>query len=177
MRPYIFLTLLGTVLAATPATSEDRAKEQHLDTLKQCQAIADPQQRLACYDGTVASVLAAVEQGEIRVMDKADVEKTRRGLFGFTLPKIGLFGGSSDDSGKVEELETLESTITEVRQVGGDSWLFRIAEGDAQWQISNAPMRFSAPKVGDKVVFKRASFSSYFIRVGDQVGVKGRRVN
>lgn len=176
MRPYIFLTLLSAGIATAPVAAQDTPKDQHLDSLKLCKAIADPQQRLACYDGAVTTVLAAVDQGEIRVVDKADVEKTRRGLFGFTLPKIGLFGGNNDD-GEVEQLDMLESTITEVRQVNGDTYLFRIAEGDAQWQISNAPMRFNAPKVGDKVVFKRASFSSYFIRVGSQIGVKGRRVN
>ena len=176
MRSYIILPLLGAFLTTTPALAQEGSKEQYLDALKQCKAIGDPQQRLACYDGSVTSVLAAVDQGEIKVVDKADVEKARRGLFGFTLPKIGLFGGG-DEEGKAEQLEMLESTITEVRQVSGDTYLFRIAEGDAQWQISDAPMRFNAPKVGDKVVFKRASFSSYFIRVGNQIGVKGRRVN
>ena len=176
MRPYILLALLGASLATTSVAAQDAPKDQHLDSLKQCKAITDPQQRLTCYDSAVTSVLSAIDQGEIRVVDKVDVEKTQRGLFGFSLPKIGLFGGGNDD-GKVEELDMLESTITEVKQVSGDTWLLRIAEGDAQWQISNAPMRFSAPKIGDKVVFKRASFNSYFIRVGNQIGVKGRRVN
>lgn len=73
-------------------------------------------------------------------------------------------------------LETLESTVTSVRQIDRSMFVFKIAEGDATWQIKDAPGRFVPPAPGAKVVFKRASLSSFFISINDGVGIKGRRI-
>lgn len=162
--------------AATAASAQDRAVSDNsaLAELRQCQTVADATARLACFDAASAKIVASVDSGDLRFVDKEAVKETRRRLFGFALPDIGLFGGGKDE-GEEERITTLETTITRVEQGQSGEWVFSTPEG-AVWQIRNAPFRFRAPKVGDKVVLKEASLGSYFIRVNEQIGVKGLRI-
>lgn len=169
--------LAAGMLLAFPASAlaqDDDAGDtpNQFDAMTACRDIADDSARLACYDNAIASVVAATESGELQIVDRDDVRKTRRRLFGFSLPDIGLFGGGDDED---DELDMLETTVTSVRQLRRDAWVFQTEEG-AVWQINDAPMRLRGPQVGQTVVFKKASFGSYFIRINGQIGVKGRRI-
>jgi len=144
--------------------------DKRIETLRQCRAIAEPGARLACYDAAGAELVAAADRGELRIMDKEAVQKTKRRLFGFALPDLGLFGDDDEP-----EMDMLETTITTVQNLGRSDWAFSTPEGGI-WRIDNAPFSFRDPKPGDKVVFKRAALGSYFIRINDRLGVKGRRV-
>lgn len=164
------LAALSSVTATAPALGQEaaQASSEPLDALRACRAIEEEGERLACYDREVAAVLGASEKGEVQVVRKEEVEKTRRGLFGFRLPKIGLFGG--DDS----EMNLLRSTITKVRPIRR-GWIITIEEGSV-WQLNSVPSRLRPPKVGDPVEFKKAALGSYFVRIDGQMGVKGRRI-
>ncbi len=170
--------IILAVLAA-PANAQE-APATPLAAISQCRAIAAEADRLACFDREAAALEEAIQREDVRVLSRRDLERTRRGLFGFSLPRIGLFGSARDASENDEDelagLETLTSTITEVRATGQDSWLFRIADGRALWQITNAPSRLRPPQAGQSVVFQRAALGSYFIRLNGQIGVKGKRV-
>lgn len=156
------------LLLANPALAQDRsAQDRYLDELRACQAITDDSARLACFDKSVGAIVAATQSGEVQVVEKEQLEKTRRGMFGFTLPKLGLFSGKDD-------LELLRSTITRVKGIR-EGWIITIEEGSV-WQMSNVPSRLKAPQVGNPVEFKKASLGSYFIRIDGQMGVKGRRI-
>lgn len=167
----------AAVALATPAAADERkpSESEYLQALRSCQQIAEGSARLACYDAAVGRVVAATEEGEVRIVDREDVERTRRRLFGFSLPDIGIFGGGKGEDEEDEELAMLESTITSARR-NGDDWVFTIAEGGAVWQIQNPPMRLAGLRTGDKVVLKKAALGSYFIRVNGQTGVKGSRI-
>ncbi|PZO72361.1 MAG: hypothetical protein DI636_00945 [Pelagerythrobacter marensis] len=167
-------------MLTTPAAAQEPVTAAPLDGISQCRSITAEAARLACFDREVTALEEAVRREDVRLVSRHDVERTRRGLFGFSLPRIGLFGGGrdedEDESDELAELETLTSTITEVRATGPDSWLFRIADGRALWQITNAPSRLRPPQAGQTVVFQRATLGSYFIRLNGQIGVKGKRV-
>ncbi len=169
------LAAAALVLTATPAVAQAEVKiddSDQLEALRSCKDIAEDAARLACYDSAAGKLTEAVDSGEVQVVDKEDVKEARRGLFGFSLPKIKLFGSDGDDG---EQLEKLESTITSVSRTRG-GYVFQIKDGNATWQIKNAPMRLRTPKAGDTVVFKKASFNTYFIRIDGQIGVKGTRI-
>lgn len=168
------LAALGTGAVAHAQDDQDDSavRTNHLEELKNCQEIVDSAARLACFDRAVATMVAATEQGELQLVDQDAVTKTRRRLFGFSLPDLGIFSGGD---GEDDELEMLESTITKVRYSRSDAFVFQIEEGDAWWRIQNAPSRLRRVEPGDTVVFKKASLGSYFIRINGQIGVKGRR--
>lgn len=166
---------LAAAMLATGASAQKEGPRDRIAALKECRAIPGDTERLACLDRVSGDVVDAAERGEIRIVTRKDVEETRRGLFGFTLPKIKLFEADREDAR--EPLETLESVVTSARRIDAKTYQFKIRDGDATWQIKEAPARFIGPKAGDRVSFKRATLGSYFVRINDQVGVKGRRID
>ncbi|MCK0129094.1 type VI secretion protein [Erythrobacter sp. F6033] len=157
--------------SSAAAQSEDTASDgANLDGLKVCQKIADNAERLACFDNAVGQIVTATETGELTVINKEDAKKTRRSLFGFALPDIGIFGGGDD-----EEDELFETTITSARYLSGKKIRFTTAEG-AVWEMKNVPRRLQQIKSGDKAVFKQASMGTFFVRINGQLGVRGKRV-
>ena len=162
--------LAALSLSYAPASqAKEQSETDRLQALKLCSAIKADSERLACFDQSVQSLVDMQDRGEITVMDKEDIAETRRGLFGFSLPKLGVFG-SGDDAGE----QVLNSHITAIRQLRGDHWEIEIEEGSV-WQATNTPRRFK-PKVGAEVELEKAALTSYWLRVNGQLGVKARRI-
>ena len=157
----------ATVSTVGSANAQETGKDNiYITGLKACQLVAEDAARLSCYDTAVGKVVTASDDGEVRVIDEAEVKKTRRGLFGMNLK---LFG--SDE----EEQNLFQSTITDV-SVSGSTVFITIEDGNAVWRIPSAKSRTMRAKPGDPVEFKKASFGSYFVRINGQIGEKGSRV-
>ena len=169
----MFAAAAVVLLLPSPASADEpeRASADHLSALRACQGLVEPAARLSCYDAAAAAVIAATDKGELKIVDSAEIKQTRRGLFGFHLPDLGLFGGGDGEP----DMDMLETAITSVRYTGDDAFLFKTKEG-ATWQVTNAPARLREVHSGDAVVFKKAAMGSYFIRIDGQMGVKGKRV-
>jgi hypothetical protein len=168
----LFLAGAAGMLAVGGAAPAMAQEADYLAALKACRAIEDEDDRLACYDAKVGAMVSASEAGDVRIVDREDVRRTRRQLFGFTVPDLDILEGDEQDK---ETSELLETTITSARQLTNKAWRFTTAEG-AVWEISNAPTRLAPIKPQDKVIFKRASLGYYFIRINGQMGVKGKRI-
>lgn len=145
-----------------------------LEGLTKCRSVAGDSERAACYDGSVSALLGAVEAGDVRLVDREEVRKSRRQLFGTGAPEIDILKGNGKDA--EEDRDLLETTITSAVKTGQLSWRFTTAEG-AVWEINNPPRKIAPIMPGDKVVFKKASLGFYFIRINGQMGVKGKRVS
>jgi hypothetical protein len=179
--PLKFTPAIATLALAFPAAAQESAppapqEPDYFEALKACQSIEEDAARLVCFDRAVGSIVTASNSGDVQIIDKQEVEKTRRSLFGFSLPKLGIFGNKdnqSDDEQKRNNL--LETTITSVHYSKSDEIFFVTQEG-ATWRISNVPSRLRTVKVGQPVVFKKAAMGSFFIRINGQTGVKGRRI-
>ncbi len=175
--PKVAALIACAVLAASASTvnaQETFAEptEDYLEALKSCQSVTEDIARLQCFDAAVGNIVTATETGDVQVIDREDVRETRRSLFGFSLPDIGLFGGGDDDE---EEDELFQTTIESVRYIGRRGARFTTAEG-AVWEMSNVPRRMRQIRPGDEVVFREASLGYFFVRIEGQTGVKGRRV-
>ena len=164
----IFVSALpGLAHAAEPDRPDD-----YIGDLAKCQSLTDDPARLACYDEKVAAMVAARDAGTVRLVDREVVRRTRRELFGFALPNIGLL---KDSDGASDAMETLQTTITSVRYQKSGDIRFTTAEG-ALWEIIKPPKRLTQVKAGDSVEFRKASMGTYFIRIGNQMGVRGKRL-
>lgn len=164
------------LLASAPAWGQDDDETPApLAPLKACQAEADPAARLACYDRVAAEMLAATAAGDLRVIDREEIKKTRRGLFGFSLPDFGIFGRGDDEEDEAEEegFDVLNTTIAGVSGSHGSGYIITTAEG-AVWQLDEEPRM--SPKVGQTVEIRSAALSSYFLRINGKGGVKGHRI-
>lgn len=169
MRSWVVCAVVA--LGATAAQAQDGPAP--LDALQKCRTITDDAQRLACFDLAAAALTASVQKKEVVVLDREEARKTRRSLFGFSLPKLKLFGNEDDDPEERELLE-IDSTVRSVRNLGYDKISFTLEDG-AVWQTTEPVRRM--PKSGSKVHIKRASLGSYFIRFDEGRTVKGMRIN
>mgnify|MGYP003576411307 CR=1 FL=1 len=123
---------LGAIAAlaalSVPAVAKDPPKRSPLvDALGACRAIADPAERVACYDRQAGALLDATSKGDVAVVDKSEVRKARKSLFGFAMPKIPFFSG--DDTTDVVS-DTLESTVKSANGIGYGKFRMTIAEGN-----------------------------------------------
>ena len=156
------------------AVAKDPPKTSPLvGALQTCRAMADPTERLACYDKQAGALLDAATKGDVAVVDKSEVRKARKSLFGFAMPKIPFFSG--DDTADATS-DTLESTVKSASGIGYGKFRLVIAEGDAVWETTETYGTMRDPRVGDKIVIKRGPLGSYMLRIGSNRGVKGRRV-
>lgn len=168
------LALITAFGAGSAAAQTIPSEPDYMGDLKVCRAIADDRERLACYDAKIGNILTANEAGDVRIVDREDVRRTKRQLFGFSIPAVGILAGDDKDE-DVDKDALFTTTIASARALPNGGWRFTTAEG-AVWEI-NSPMRRIAPiKPGDPVEFKKAALGSYFIRIAGQVGVKGKRV-
>jgi len=165
------------LIASPPVAAQDQPGESaYVAALRTCQGKTEAGERLACYDNAVAAIVAASSDGEVRVVDREEVRQTRRKLFGFALPDLGIFGGKSDKQDPVQEQEftALETIISGVR-ASGTTYILITEEG-AEWQLDELPSRLMRPKPGQPLEIRSGALSSYFLRINGQKGVKGRRV-
>ncbi len=160
------------VLACFPSqlAAQDADDSDPLGPLTACQSENDPATRLACYDSAVKALVVAEESGQLRVVDAEEVRKTRRSLFGFTIPDLGIFTGRASRDGSDEEpaFDVLETTVTSVRYRTPNSFAFRIADGNALWEVDDAPRRLLRVVAGSPVMIRKGALGSFFIRFDGQ---------
>lgn len=159
--------LVSTMTIARPAP--ETAPPAAVQSLLACRSIADAGQRLACYDKASQSFAEAVVKKEVVVIDKARANEAKKSLFGFSVPNFaGLFGGG-------DEVNQIESTVTAAFENGYEGWTVKLADGSTWQQTDGSPVALP-PRRGDKVVVRRGTLGSYFVRIGSQPGFKAKRV-
>jgi hypothetical protein len=165
------------LLVASPLLSAPKAPPRALSKLLDCRAITESAARLACYDEQVAAIESATAREEVVVMDKEDVRKTRRSLFGFTMPKLPFLGGGDDEKNgdnDAEQVTQIEDEINGIRGLAYGIWIFTLADG-SQWQTTE-PMSYGTPKTGMKIIIKRAALGAYRATLNNWPAVKIKRV-
>jgi len=144
-----------------------------LTAVTDCRTITDDKARLACFDGAAAALITATTAHDIVVFDREAVQATRRGLFGFTIPKLPFFnGGKNDDA---PEFQTLDAVVQTARSVGYGMWRLTLDDG-AVWTTSEEIVR-RQPRAGSKVHIVKAALGSYFITVDSGSTVRAKREN
>ena len=165
---------LGAALAAvatTAAWAADPAPAPVVDDIVKCRTESDDARRLACYDKAAGVLAKATTEGSIAVVTREDVRKTRRSLFGFSVPKLPFF--SDDKSAKEDTPDEIETTMRSFR-VTRDGNLSMVMEDGAVWRTTEPARRM--PKPGAKVKIKKAALGSFFIMIDGARGLRGMRI-
>lgn len=165
----------AVIFYAGPVAAQDEAgrADRLIDALAQCRTIADSTQRLACLDSAAGAILAARDRREVVVIDREGVREAKRSIFGFSLPKIRLFGRGADAEDVEPEVTSIESKVTAVDLVQRTFWTFRLANG-SQWQATEA-FRVS-PTVGDEARVEAGILGSYRASFGGRSAGKVKRI-
>lgn len=176
MRVNHLAMAIGFALAlAAPAAARDKTPPpapQAYKDLVACKAIADPAARLACFDAQVGKLEQATAAGEVVVTDRAAVRETKKGLFGFKLPTLGLFGGGDEDKDEVKEIQ---GTVASARTFGYGAWRITLEDGSV-WEQTDSERLVFDPRKGDKVRIYRAALGSFRMNVDGQRAIRVRRV-
>ena len=156
--------------AAPPAAPSGQALPAQMQRLLACREIAESAERLACFDRESGTTAEAVQRQDLVVVDRDEVRRTKRTLFGLSLPKFPLLGGDGED------VSQIDGVIDGVGRNRDGGYVFLLKDGSRWSQTDSRPIALE-PERGDTVVVKRAALGSFMLSVGKQPGVRVQRVN
>lgn len=176
MKYAAILVAASWALWTLPVAAEEapaRPAVPEIEALRTCRAIADVPARAACYDAATDALLSAARGRDIVVINKDEVRKTRRGLFGFALPRIPFLDGSGrgKDADAVDKLQT---RIASVARAGFGKFRFTVEDG-ARWETVEPSSRLAPLEVGQPITLEKGLFGAYFLVAG-QARVQARRL-
>jgi hypothetical protein len=173
MTRALFLALFCLAVGSAAAAQEaDGKKSQVLTRVVDCRKLTDAGERLACYDREVSAMEAAEARKDLVVVDRDQLRKTRRTLFGLTLPNLSVFG---DDNQDEEGVQRIDTTIKSVTQGPYGKWILTLEDG-ARWaQLDSIELPVD-PKPGHNIKIRRAAMGSYLANIKDQTAIRVRRV-
>jgi hypothetical protein len=174
MKPLSWLAILPIVFSAGASAQDAPDRPAILSKLFDCGAITAESERLSCYDRQVAALKEAEQKRDVVVVDRAEIRRTRRSLFGLTLPRLKLFGGDDSDADQ-PEFSTVETTLTDARQSGG-RWVFTLADG-ALWTQADSTELARTPRAGQAIRIRKGAMGSYLANIDKQVAIRVRRIN
>jgi len=176
------VALLGPGTHAASAQGEKQARPEVLSRLIACRSVPEASMRLACYDTQSAALDQAERQRDVVVVDRNQIKKARRSLFGLELPDFSLFGGADKGNkgeGSQEEEEgvsRIESTIVQATQGPTGRWTL-IIQGGARWQQIDTRDLARLPKATMPIVIRRATMGSFLASIDKQIAIRVRRIN
>ena len=173
MKQHALLAML--VIVATPAAAWAAPKLPSqppavYSALLRCRTMTDQTARLACFDSAVAALDTATRNRELVVVDREQIRKTRRSLFGLDLPNFRLFG----DGDEAEEVKTIEGVVASVGSDVNARYVIRLKDGST-WRQMDGNTLGRGPRPGFKVVINRTMTGSYMMRVEGQPGIRVKR--
>ena len=167
------ISSLAAVAAASALSGQSVPAQERPETLARlmaCRGVADSTARLACFDAAAGALDSAQQQGDLVVMDRAQINQTRRQLFGFEMPALPqLFGADS-----AVAIDSIDSTLQSASLVGEGRWVFRLADGGVWRQIDSERVRFQN-RPGQPVRIRKASLGSFLLTVDGSRAVRVRR--
>jgi len=171
----VWIVPIAALALATPALAKGKdekiAPPPVYQAVVDCREISDSAQRLACFDRTVGVMASATAGKDLVVLDRAAMRETRKGLFGFNLPKLKLFGGGSED--ERDEVKEIEAGIAGLGSASDGYPIFVLDDG-GRWKQTEGRNIYA--KVGDRIKIKRALLGSYMAMVGKKAGVRVMRL-
>lgn len=176
MRLSVLYVAIAVVAVPTTARAEDPPKmPAQFTALQTCRTKADAAERLACYDKAVDVLSAATASRDLVVIDKAEVKQARKGLFGFTLPRIPFLSGKQGDPDDDADARELQTTVVSAKRWNRTYWRFSV-EGGAMWETTEETRGFTDPKPGSTVIIERGTLGAYYAKVGRGGRASVRRI-
>lgn len=160
-----------TLLAAAAHAQDNSKRPKVLEEIFECRKVADPGQRLACFEAAASKMEEAEQQGDVVVVDREQAQQARRRAFGLPLPNITLFG--KRDTGP--EITQIDSVVKRTWRSPRGYWWFQLDDGSV-WRQINSYLIPRDPHPGSKVHVRKAMLGSYFMKVDRQQPVRVHRV-
>lgn len=165
------LTVLLLLMSNASGEATGQSAPSPVDEIARCRKISESAARLACFDRAADALNSALQAHDLRVVDRQEVEETRRSLFGFSVRTTPIL---QDDSRRgVEEIKEFTGKIEQVRAAAYGRFEVTL-HGGAIWTTTEPLPR--DPRPGQDVTIKKGVMNSYFMRIDGGRSVKGRRI-
>jgi hypothetical protein len=161
--------------SAAPAAPSQSAAErtQVMQALSVCRRVADPAERVACYDKAVDALDVAEKKGDVVVVSREHVQEARKQAFGFNLPSLDvLIKGPA----KGEAVDQLTLDLARAHRGADGRWVLVAVDG-AVWRMTDDQDMADDPHQGSKLLVTRGAFGAFFCRVDGQPSVRCVRVS
>jgi hypothetical protein len=172
MPKLTYAVLIAGLCATTAHAAETTVNRPKVySDIVACRALADAAARLACFDAATKSLEEATETRQIVMLDQGEVRKTKRSLFGFSLPQIPFFGESEEE--QAEGFAEIEGELANVQALQYGKYQFTVQDAGT-WQTTQGISKIL--KNGTKFRLKRGALGSYMLVLGN-TGIRVKRVN
>jgi hypothetical protein len=175
-RVLVFTTVAALSAASCRVAAEPSAPmAKQVTALQACRIKTDSADRLACYDRAVDDLSAATASQDVVVIERTEVRKARKGLFGFSLPRIGFLAGREGNKEDEADAARFEGKIVSAKELRQGGWQFTV-EGGAVWTTLETSFTFKAPAPDRVILIERGALGSYSARVGNGGWVRVKRL-
>jgi hypothetical protein len=165
-----YAVLLAALCAPSAHAAEVNRPKVYSDIVA-CRALTDSAARLQCFDAAATALETATENRQIVMLDQSEVRKTKRSLFGFSLPNIPFFGES--DKEQEDEFQELEGELANVQDLQYGKYQFTVKDAGT-WQTTQGTSKIL--KDGKAFKIKRGGLGGYMLVIGN-TGIRVKRVN
>ena len=169
-RNTVFIAIAALLPLSSVAAQDKSQTSKVMDDLTACRAVTGDAERLACFDRTAETLVAARTKGDLLVLDRDRVVERKRARFGLALTDGAVFGGGIED--KATEVKEVNTTIREVADGPYGRYNIGLANGMV-WQTTE-PMRMP-PKVGADVQLTEGLLGAFKMKVANRETVKVKR--
>lgn len=160
---------------ATDSMSHVQVVQRILD----CRQIKPDAARLACFDRQAEELNSADTRGEVKIIDRVEMVKARRALFGLNLSGVPFFGnGKPADPRKPnidDEVKEITGKVRSASRNADGGWILTLDDG-ARWEQTDSVILGRKPIPGATVTIKRAAFGSYKMTVDNGPTMRARRL-
>jgi hypothetical protein len=171
MRIPTFAAFAVAAVLPSPASAQAIEAPSALTELSKCRSLKEDGARLRCYDAAAGELASATSSGSLIVVDKEDLRRTRRSLFGLDLSKLPFFSG---DRSAEDEVEQINAKVKRVQVTRDQKWVVELDSGGT-WQTTEVDTRQSSPKAGDSVRIRRASLGGFLLSIEGRRSVRALR--
>ncbi|WP_260597648.1 hypothetical protein [Sphingomonas endolithica] len=165
---------LAALACAPAAADQPPARSKVVDEISRCRSVLEVTARAACYDLAVPALTERITNGTIVLLEKGEIQRTRRSLFGFALPHLSFLDGGREDKPETVAIKELSTTIVSVRASGYGMWSMTLAEGGT-WRTTE-PSRTLIPRSGDPILIKRGIVGGYMATIGGVRQIRLQRI-
>jgi hypothetical protein len=163
--------IAGLYATSAHATETTVNRPKVYNDIVACRAVADAAARLECFDAASKLLEEATESRQVVLLDQGEVRKTKRSLFGFSLPKIPFFGESDEE--QEQEFKQIEGEIEGIQALSNGRYQFTV-NGAGTWQTTEGS--WIILKNGQQFKIKRGAVGSYMLVVNGRA-MRVKRVN
>lgn len=173
MRVLLLIFAAAALTAPASAQHVKNSRSPALKRLTDCRSITGQMERLACFDREAAAIDAAEARQDLVVVDREQLSKARRTLFGLTVPNLSVFG---DDSLGKEGVSQIESKVKKATQTPDGKWILELEDG-ARWVQTDSRELPIDPRPGHTIKIRKGALNSYLANIHAQTAIGMKRSN